>query len=99
MIIRDSSVLMGFFFQKSIYKISLVLMISYLSRKGTRCPCVVVVVENCRITRVTVMSQSSSLQTSQLADDTVSGLLSPKLTGIPFISPSSELQLLLPQPR
>jgi hypothetical protein len=45
------------------------------------------------------VSQSSSLQTSELADDTVSGFLTPKLTRVPFISSSGEFQLLLSQPR
>jgi len=75
------------------------MMISYLSGNGIRCPSIVIVIEYCRIARVTIVSQSSSLQAPKLADDTISGLLSPKLTRAPFISPSGEFQLLLSQPR
>lgn len=75
------------------------LTISYLSRNKISCPPIVIIIENCWIACVTVVSQSSSLQAPELADDTVSGLLSPKLAGAPFISPSGKFQLLLSQPR
>lgn len=62
-------------------------------------PQIIVIVENGRVARIAIVPESASLETPQLADYPISGLLAPHFSRAPLVTSRCELQLLLSQPR